>query len=195
MFPATQKKPEQIQMTTGGKAAAREHAEVEYEDLVWRMAEATGPDGNFLETLATQPSGHGQVLFAADKSLKDFAVDVEMIRRRIALRPDIVEWLAADDERRRRAAQRQAVEAQRDKVICQYDGRLADLDEKRCANRDRLAAVNHARNHYFVSAPAWLRRRLEELNGLQQAGDEYERTTLSRTMLELRPEQQEDELR
>jgi hypothetical protein len=148
-----------------------------------------------LETLATQPSGHGQVLFAADKSLKDFAVDVEMIRRRIALRPDIVEWLAADDERRRRAAQRQAVEAQRDKVICQYDGTLADLDEKRCANRDRLAAVNHARNHYIRSAPVWLRRRAEALRDqFGTATDprmEHALAALWRSMLELRPQEEQ----
>ncbi len=122
-----------------------------YEDLVWQVA-----GGNEDAAITAESAS---ICCANAKTVKDFASDVEAIRRRIALQGEIEDAVAAQRERDSLLAKRQKLNEEFEVVRKQQEEKLQAIDaEIRSAER-RIKNTAAARKHYRETDPAWLKDR------------------------------------
>ncbi len=132
----------------------RQVAVAEYENLVWQTAESDDYSG---------VEDHLDVLHAADKSIDDFATDVEQIKQRIGMEGDIAEYSAIGDEIDEITEKIGTIENELEGIRAAYESKIAVLDGDAKRLRRREDAVRPAVRFFRVTAPAWLRDRLDEL--------------------------------
>jgi hypothetical protein len=128
---------------------------LQYEDLLWRAAETSASEADLLADADVRAT-----LSLVNKPIAGFVADLADIRERIALQSQIEQSLAAEVESDELKASLAAIDAEEAAAVEAFEARRRPLRQQLRDCKRRVTETAHARKHYRVTAPDWLRKRV-----------------------------------